>query len=687
MGTSSDRLTALRAMSAPALASLLGRVPALGRSLHGEGSLAAPWGLGSPAIGADVSLAHLAVLLASPRGVATVVDSLTLLERQLLTLAALHDGAIDRHVAVGEAGDARALDDAVDALAGLLLAFPAHEQDRWLVLRPGVARYAPFDGVRVYDALRSLSPSDLGLLLDRLGAETVPPLHEQRRRLVGHLLRTPHVAQGLRDLLDVDARAVLDVLVHHGGQRVADLGLPPFDPWDRRGGPLHACVQAGLVGVDLHQQIAYAWLDLRYGLRERLFDDWPLHPPRVDALPLHDPGPGIPRIVTQLRQLLDRWSAEPLPKLAAGGVGVRPVRATAKAFGMTEGAVGTLVHLAIDLALLGETEDDRWAPSAEAATFTHRDPAEQWAAVVAAWRESVTIDEKSSLPNRWTGEEHWPPPGPSRNAVLDVLLTLPDDSGVEEDVFVRLCAWRYPDALGPAGADEMLAVLRLLSLVPADGPVGLTPLARALLREGAGAVTALTGGVTEKVIVQADHTVIAPPNLAPAVAARLGEIAVLESDAGAQVWRLTPHKVATAMAEGRTRDEIVAFLTKASSVPPAPNVLVTVDDVAERHGRLRAGTIGSYLRCEDPVDIVSAAAVGAAKLRVLSPTVAVSPLSRDALIAALRARDLLAVAEDGDGTLIPPRRMLGVPLTATGVPALATQPPPDPYDLAKTLLG
>lgn len=674
-------------MVVPDLAALLGRVPALAESLDGTGPLA-PVGDGRAAVTRrDRTLTHLGAMLASPRGIRAVIDTLNRLERQLLVTAVVHDGAITRVTAVTEAGSSRELDQAAEALASLLLAYPAHSEDAWLVLRPGVAREVPLPGMRIYTALANLSGADLDLLLQRLGAEDLPYRHEDRRRLVGSLLRRPEVAEALAGTLDPEPAAMLTLLVDHGAQRVADLGLRPFDPWDRRGGHLHTLVQNGLAGVDLHTQMAFTWLDLRVGLRGRVFDDWPLHPPAVPPLPLRDAGAGTPRVIRRLHQMLELWAGDPAPALANGGIGVRPIRSAAKGFGTEPGDVGLLAHLAVDLGLLGETDDGHWAPTLAVPRFAALTPARQWAAVVAAWREATTVDEKAGLPQRWSGEIVWPPPQVHRTAVLDVLLALEEGTGVGADTLTELCAWRYPESLGPGGAGAVVQALRVLDLVPAEGAVGLTGLARALLDGGVGAVVQAMGPTAEQVIVQADHSVIAPPGLAPAVAADLAAIAELESDAGAQIWRVTAAKVGQALAEGRTRDQIVDFLHTASSVGVPGNVLVTVDDVAARHGRLRAGTVGSYLRTEDPVDMAGAAAVSAAKLRVLSPTVAVSPLARDKVIAALRAKGLLAIAEDADGLAIPPRRRTGTPLPDTGIPEAADRIPPDALAVAEELLA
>ncbi|MGI9017532.1 MAG: helicase-associated domain-containing protein [Euzebya sp.] len=686
MRASTDRISALRRMPVTGLAALLQRVPALAESLDGKGPLA-PVSVDSRDLVSrhDRTLTHLGILMASPRGIVAIIESLNRLERQLLSLAAMHDGDLPRGVAIAEAGDGREVDQSAAALASLLLAYPSVDEHAWLVLRPGVLRHVPLPGTTIYSALASLSATDLDLLLQRLGAENVPYRHEDRRRLVGRMLRHPDVARTLYGRLAPESRRILDLLVDHGEQRVADLGVKPFDPWDRRGGPLHDLVQQGLTGVDLHTQTVSTWLDLRMGLRGRLFADWPLQPPAVDPRPLNEPVPGTPRVIRRLHMLLDHWSRQAVPALASGGIGVRPIRAAAKGFGVPDGDMGLLTHLAIDLGLLGPTDDGHWAPTPLLEELAVMPPAWQWAALVTTWRNASTLEERVGLPNRWSGELIWPPQSVHRNAILEVLLTLEGHTGVDEDTLTRLCGWRYPEALGPEGAGSIIQALRVLDLIPPDGPVGLSMMSRALLQGGVSQAEQVMGVVADSVVVQADHSVIAPPGLAPTVAQELAAVAQLESTAGAQVWRITASKIGLALVDGRTQDEIVGFLTRVSSVPVPTNVLVTIDDVAARHGRLRAGTVGSYLRSEDPADLAGAAAVSAAKLRILSPTVAVSPLARDRLIAALRGKGQMVVAEDADGGIIPPRRARGVPIPDAGFPHIPDVVSVDPLQLAREL--
>ena len=330
MRASSDRISALRRMPATDLAALLGRVPALAESLTGDGPLSAGMAGHAAAERGERSLTHLGILMASPRGIVSVIETLNRLERQLLVLAAVHDGRISTSTVVAEAGDAREIDQAAAALASLSWPTPRTARGTgWCCGQASCGMCpSPVSGSTPRSA--NLSGADLDMLLQQLGAEEIPYRHEDRRRLVGRLLRRPAVAEEVLQRVDADAAGVLDLLIDHGDQRVADLGMKPFDPWDRRGGPLHMLVQRGLAGVDLHTQRAFTWVDLKVGLRGRLFDDWPLHPPAIDPRPLADPGASTPRAIRRLHMLLDHWSREPVIALSAGGIGVRPVRAAAR---------------------------------------------------------------------------------------------------------------------------------------------------------------------------------------------------------------------------------------------------------------------------------------------------------------------------------------------------------------------
>jgi hypothetical protein len=309
--------------------------------------------------------------------------------------------------------------------------------------------------------------------------------------------------------------------------------------------------------------------------------------------------------------------------------------------------------------------------------------------LVQAWRDDPTLDERGGLPERIDPTGWGSGGGLSREALLALLVDLPDGCGAEQERLAELAAFTRPALLAGPTFDALIAAARVLGLVPATGPVGLTPAARALL-QGPDALEAALPPPRTEFTVQADHSVVAPPDLAPYLASRLGRYAELESQAGALLYRLSERRIAGALDAGEPPEAILAFLGEHATAALPQNVAYLVGDVARRHGRVRAGACASYVRCDDPALLTRAAAVKAAKLRQLAPTVAVSALSRDRLVAALRAKGLMPVAEGADGAALPAGRTVARQVDAFELRELPEPRPPrgaDEFDaLAKALL-
>ena len=80
-----------------------------------------------------------------------------------------------------------------------------------------------------------------------------------------------------------------------------------------------------------------------------------------------------------------------------------------------------------------------------------------------------------------------------------------------------------------------------------------------------------------------------------------------------------------------------------------------VDDVARRHGRLRVGAAGAYLRCDDDAllgEVLADRRAESLRLHRLAPTVAVSPLAPDRVAQRLRELGYAPGAESPDGGLL-----------------------------------
>ncbi len=156
-------------------------------------------------------------------------------------------------------------------------------------------------------------------------------------------------------------------------------------------------------------------------------------------------------------------------------------------------------------------------------------------------------------------------------------------------------------------------------------------------------------------MVQADLTVVAPGRLVPPLAARLNQVADVESAGSATVYRVTPQSIRRALDAGASTAELHELFAT-HSVTGVPQALTyLIDDVGRRYGVLRMGNASTYLRSDDPalIDqaVVEASSLGI-PLRKLAPTVAISTVGMQELMTQLRTGGLVPAAEDSSGAVV-----------------------------------
>ncbi len=110
------------------------------------------------------------------------------------------------------------------------------------------------------------------------------------------------------------------------------------------------------------------------------------------------------------------------------------------------------------------------------------------------------------------------------------------------------------------------------------------------------------------------------------------------------------------------------MFTRRSRTAVPQSLTYMIDDVARRHGGLRLGAAGCYLRSEDAALLIQVAAdrrLSGLSLRSVAPTVLISPYLVSRVLDELRAAGYAPVQEDGGGGLViartrafraPPRR-------------------------------
>jgi hypothetical protein len=684
-----DLRSALKRLGVDGIAALLRDVPCLADAVDGRGPIAPGWPFGANQKPIDHT--RFAQLLDQSLGIQLLLASLDSRALALAQLAAWYGGTLTREQAMAEAPrvDPAELDAAAQTLRNRLLT----DRGGWLRLREAAVAEVDLPGLPAAPSFAYVRSEELADILHTLG-QPVPPRKAERIDALVAALRDPDVIARVVGDLPADAGRVFAILVRHGPQRFADLGVPSVYG-GRVSDSIRALLDRGLIALDVDEQECLLWLDTLVGFRGgRLFGDaFPVaHPPELVRLP--GGTVSLPPVLEQLDTLLAHWQARAAEALAAGGLGVRPVRAAAKSLGMSSPHVGFLASLAIEIGLLGlaetgssgrgrnRTVQRRWTPTSLLEWWRDLPPARRWAQLVHTWRDSPHLHEVEGLPERVEPDEVAPgiTATIARAAWLQLLLGLPDGDGLPEDDLARVAGARFPSLLGnPHAVAGLLAATRALGLAPPEGPAGLTQAGRAVLA-GPDALEAELPAPSTDIVVQADLTVIAPPDAAPEVTAVLARWADLESAAGARTYRLSERRLAAAMAAGTDDDEILGWLKEHSRVGVPQNVEYLIRDVARRRGLVRAGTAATYLRCDDPALLTQAVAVRAAKLRMLAPTVAVSPLTRSKLLAALADRGVAAVAEDTSGAVVdtaPPDAERVGWHHRDGMPALHPMPVPE----------
>jgi hypothetical protein len=159
----------------------------------------------------------------------------------------------------------------------------------------------------------------------------------------------------------------------------------------------------------------------------------------------------------------------------------------------------------------------------------------------------------------------------------------------------------------------------------------------------------------DHVLLQADLTAVAPGPLESDLARELGLVADIESTGGATVFRFTDASIRRALDAGRSASDLHALLAARSRTPVPQPLSYLIDDVARRHGRIRIGLAGAYVRCDDDAvlsEVLADRRVESLRLRRLAPSVLVSPLAPERVAERLREVGYAPAAESPDGALL-----------------------------------
>jgi hypothetical protein len=384
-------------------------------------------------------------------------------------------------------------------------------------------------------------------------------------------------------------------------------------------------------------------------------------------------------VVRVAEAVLEALALEPAAVLRAGGMGVRDLRRVARTAGIGEGDAALLLEVTYAAGLLGD-DDAGFLPTAAYDGWQVSPLAHRWRVLAVAWlampRSASLIGQRDDRDRPIAAlsaeaERLGAPAG--RRAVLDVLAGLPKNAAPPADAITEILAWRAPRRTTRSKAVPAETVLAEAATLGITGLGALTGYSRLLLQEVDGradsedplgvrndrpvpdagaALAALLPAPVDVVVVQADLSVIVPGPPEPTLAAELALVADAES---AAVLRVTPASVRRALDAGYSAGDLHALFKRRSRTAVPQALTYLIDDVARKHGGLRAGTAGAYLRSEDETllaEVYADKRLAVLSFRRLAPTVLVTVAAPGRLLDVLRAAGYAPVREDATGAAV-----------------------------------
>ncbi|MEO9222313.1 MAG: helicase-associated domain-containing protein, partial [Mycobacteriaceae bacterium] len=298
-------------------------------------------------------------------------------------------------------------------------------------------------------------------------------------------------------------------------------------------------------------------------------------------------------------ELIAALGANPAPVLRSGGLGVREARKLAKQTGLTETQVSLVVELLAAAGLIAsdDTADPAWTPTTAADLWVAAEPATRWAHLATAWLDLPRLPgligkrDDHDKPLAALSEELRRPLAPrDRRRVLRVLAELPAGAALDAAQLREVLGWRHPRWGGRTRTELIEWATAEATIVGVLGRGALSRPGRALLdgQDAAPAMAAVLPPPVDHVLVQADLTVVAPGPLAGGLEQEIALVADVESAGAATVYRVSPKSVRRALDAGRSAAELHALFAQRSRTPVPQTLTYLIDDVARRHGRLRA---------------------------------------------------------------------------------------------------
>ena len=310
-------------------------------------------------------------------------------------------------------------------------------------------------------------------------------------------------------------------------------------------------------------------------------------------------------------------------------------------------------------ALLPTPDYDRWLGS---------DAVTRWRLVAAAWLAADRFFARSAeAGNHALGQEAYAPAAPGlRLVVLRLVADATPGTVLDLDRLADAATWHRPRLTqGPLTARQLVELTwREASWLGLAALDAVSSLARVPLQPDepmSNDLTELFPAPVAHFVIQADLTAVTAGPLEHTVAAELRMLADQESRGVGGVYRFSPTSLRRAFDLGWSAADVGFWLERHSTTDVPQALRYLVGDVARRHGSIRVGPAGCYVRVADEAQAAALLAHPAASglgLRSVGSGVLVAAVDEHELVPLLRELGHDPAIENTAGEVIvtPPSR-------------------------------
>ena len=366
-------------------------------------------------------------------------------------------------------------------------------------------------------------------------------------------------------------------------------------------------------------------------------------------------------VLAGVRELLENWGSQPPGVLRAGGLAIRDFSAAMDTLQMDVSGAALVIEVAHAAGLLVDDQDESpsWVPTDRFDTWMALGLGEAWSVLGAAWLSMARLPGLATPRTNLMhpdGERRAIPA--TRRAVLDLLAQAPVGFAVSPESIEAVLDYRQPRRAGALRSQVIAVSLREAEALGICSAGALTTAGRALLEAKGGAAEAMEISLPpliDRVLIQADLTIVAPGPLAADLDRDLRLLADVESRGHATVFRISQATLGRAFDAGWDASKVRDVLGGASATALPQALGYLIDDVGRRYGAVRVGLGNSYIRCDDSstlTGMVNDRRLASLGLTQLADTVVISSARPAELIEALAAAGYSPAAEGPDGTLV-----------------------------------